>query len=116
PGTTVESTRRWAVTTGHGSPKSPQSANGGTLHVIVSPSLVPPLSASMNVAPAGIGSVTATGGITGSPGHCGGPCPFGAVHGRPKFGPALQMPFGFWRQNPFTGIGGMPLPQYVPAL
>jgi hypothetical protein len=68
--------------------------------------LVPPLSASTNEVPGGIGSSTSTldgGGGDAFGGHCALGKPCGVSHGRPKFGPPLQIPVGFERQKPFSG-------------
>src|SRR5881397_2052641 len=76
-------TRRWVVRTGHaGLGNIPHEPSGGTVHVMFMPSLIPPLSASMNVVPVGIGSTTviAVGGGGGfDGGQSGVGCRCGAV-------------------------------------
>ena len=110
PSGTRESISRRAFSSAHGGWFAPpQVDSGGTVQVTMDPLGVPPLSASMNDVPVGIGSSTVTGeGGSGTVagGHCmtdGSPC--GVSHGRPKFGPPLQMPVGFERQKLFSGRG-----------
>jgi hypothetical protein len=96
------------LSVGHwGVPGTPQVFSGGTTQVTCVPSLVPPLSASMKLMPASSGSCTVMlvgPGVGLVPeGHSGVVCPCGTVHTRPKFGPLLQIPVGFWRQKLTSG-------------
>jgi hypothetical protein len=83
-----------------------QVNGAGTFHTTLVPLLLPPLSASMNDVPAGIGRFTATvvgAGAVVPAGHSLVVVPCGAEQARPKFGPPLQMPVGFDRQKLWFG-------------
>jgi hypothetical protein len=92
-----------------GVPGTPQLESGGTVQLTSVALQVPPLSALMQLMPGSSGSCTVmfvgAGAGPVPDGHSGVISPCGTVHGRPKFGPPLQMPVGFWRQNESSGLG-----------